>query len=235
MIKVILFDVDNTLLDFDAYVQEAMKSGFSQFSLGEYRDEMYETFTKINTGLWLDLEQGRLTYEELLQIRWNKIFSALGITGDGPAFEKYFKDCLFHSAIPIKGAHDLLAYLKGKYTLCIASNGPHDQQLNRLEKADMLSQFSEVFTSGKIGFSKPSGEFFDYCMKTLNQDEELRKYGEILPSEVLMVGDSLTSDMEGALQSGMKTCFFDRKKSGKGSCLPIDHVIHDLQELREIL
>ena len=235
MIKVILFDVDNTLLDFDAYVQEAMKSGFCKFNLGQYREEMYDTFTKINTALWVDLEQARLTYEELLQIRWNKIFSALNISGDGPAFEKYFKESLFHSAIPIKGAYDLLDYLKGKYTLCVASNGPHDQQLNRLEKAGMLSLFSEVFTSGKIGFSKPSEEFFEYCMNTLIHREELRQHGEILPSEVMMVGDSLTSDMEGAIKSGMKTCFFDRKKSGKGSALPIDHTIHDLQELRDIL
>ena len=235
MIKVILFDVDNTLLDFDAYVQETMRSGFAKFDLGTYRDEMYQTFTKINTKLWQDIEQERLTYEELLQVRWNTIFKALNISCDGVEFEKYFKHCLFDSAIPVEGAADILAYLKDRYILGVASNGPHDQQLNRLKKAGMLSCFSEVFTSGKIGVSKPSLDFFKYCMDALNAFEKNDHNTEISPSEVMMIGDSLTSDMTGAINYGMKTCFFDKAKKEQGRDLAIDHRIFNLCEIKEIL
>lgn len=90
MIKAILLDIDNTLLDFDAYVKDSMKSGFKKFGLGTYKDSDYNTFTVINNGLWHEIEEGTLTFEELKKIRWNKVFDALGISFDGVLFEKYF-------------------------------------------------------------------------------------------------------------------------------------------------
>jgi FMN phosphatase YigB (HAD superfamily) len=83
LIKAILFDIDNTLLDFDSYVKQSMKEGFSEFGIGEYTEESYEIFEKINTEFWHRIELGTLTYDELLLTRWNTVFSALGLQGDG--------------------------------------------------------------------------------------------------------------------------------------------------------
>ncbi len=231
MLKAIFFDIDNTLLSFDKYVIETMKSGFRRFGIAEYTDDMYQTFTKINVKLWQDIEKGELTFEELKRTRWNIVFKALGLDFDGPTFEEYFRACLCDSAIEEDGASEILNYLFGKYTLCAVSNGPYIQQKNRLEKGDMLRYFDQIFISEQIGSSKPSVEFFKTCFERLNENKE----NAILPDEVLIVGDSLTSDMAGGIAYGMKTCFYNPANIAIDETVKLDFVISSLSELKNIL
>lgn len=206
--KVIFIDIDNTLLSFDAYVKHTMKEGFETFGLKPYESWMFETFTKVNNGLWQQIEQGTLTFQELEKIRWNRVFEALRIAFDGVVFEKYFREALYESAIPEEGAYELLEHLHGKYLLCAASNGPYQQQVHRLEIADMKKYFTHLFVSEKIGISKPATEFFDRAFQIVNEGEK----EPVLPEECMMIGDSLTSDIEGGQMYGMKTCFYRRGK-----------------------
>ena len=234
MIKAIYIDIDNTLLDFDAYVKESLRSGLKKFGLRPYEDWMYDTFEKVNSGLWLQIEDGSLTFDELQKIRFNKIFEAIGgIDFDGVVFEKYFREFLNESAIPIEGAADMLEYLSEKYILCTASNGPYNQQVHRLEIAGMLKYFRHHFISEKIGFSKPAKEFFDIALAELNAEQKARGDAEILPSEILIIGDSLTSDMAGGIGSGMKTCWFDRGRKGNTKGKDVDYVVNNLVEIAE--
>ncbi len=223
MIKAIFLDVDNTILDFEACVNESMKCGLEENGV-EFRDEMLVTFHRINDGLWKQLEEGTLTFEELLRIRWATVFKELGIDLDGPEFETYFRKRLHESAIPMEGSFEILEYLSGKYRLFAASNGPHEQQVERLRKADMLKYFEEVFTSGKIGAEKPSGEFFTYCFG---------KIGDINPEECVMLGDSLTSDMKGGYDFGMKTVWLNLK--GKEKPDWVDFEMKSLDEVKDII
>ena len=223
MIKVVFIDIDGTLLDFEACVEESMRCGLIENGI-EYKPEMLAVFHRINDGLWLDLEQGKLTFERLLEIRWATVFEALGIDLNGPEFEKYFRAKLHESAIPMEGSFEMLEYLSGKYRLFAASNGPHEQQVQRLEKAGMLKYFEEVFTSGKIGVEKPSADFFGYCFE---------KAGEIKPEESAMLGDSLTSDMKGGNDFGMKTIWLNLK--GKEAPEWLDREIKSLDEIKDIL
>lgn len=226
MIKAVFLDIDNTLLDFDAYVKDSMKVGFEKYGLKKYEDWMFPIFQEINHEMWCQLEQGTLSYQELLKIRWNKVFKAIGISFDGWEFEQFFKDYLFDSAILVEGAMELLEYLKGKYVICAASNGPYEQQVNRLTKGGMIGYFDYLFISERIGVAKPSKLFFEAAIRELN---------EILPEEILIIGDSLTSDMTGGIDSGLKTCLFDWKCGGDTKGLPIDYVVYTLQEIHEIL
>ena len=223
--NVIFMDIDNTLLDFDECVRRTMQTGFAHFGLKAYEPYMYDVFTRENNALWHRIELGTLTLEELQKIRWSNIFHTLGISFDGIVFEKYFRDSLFHSAIPVDGAYDMLSYLHEKYVLCAASNGPYAQQIHRLELADMKKYFSHFFISEKIGASKPSADFFDYAFREL---------GNISPADAVIIGDSLTSDMEGGLCSGMKTCFYRRNPQ---TPVPagINWVIDNLRDVRKIL
>ena len=229
MIKVILFDIDNTLLSFDEYVKESMKNGFEAFKIGAYKDEMFSVFNQINTILWRSIEKEEITLEELQKIRWNMIFERLGISADGIAFEKYFRDCLFESAIPIEGAMDLLPYLHGGYTLCAASNGPYAQQVNRLRISGMLPYFSHLFISEEIGFPKPAEAFFSTCIKRLSENMEIQ------PCEMLIIGDSLTSDMSGAIQFGIKTCFYNPDKKEIPCNMKLDYHVSSLKEIKNFL
>lgn len=122
--KAIFIDIDNTLLDFDAYVRESMRAGFARFGLRPYEPWMYDIFVRENDKLWQAIERSELTFARLQEIRWNTVFRALGIEADGIAFERYFREALHESAIPVPGAHELLERLHGRFLLCAASNRP---------------------------------------------------------------------------------------------------------------
>ena len=113
MLKAVLMDIDDTLLDFGKCAEQAMRIGFAEWGL-PYDDSTYATFTRINDGLWLMIERGELTTQQLFQFRWNRIFEALGIQADGAAFEKRFLDLLYETAIPVDGADEICRYLKKK-------------------------------------------------------------------------------------------------------------------------
>ena len=235
MIKAVLVDIDNTLLDFDAYVETTLRRGFEKFSLGVFDEERLATFHRVNHGVWRELEQGILTYEEILKTRFNRIFAAMGIEFDGCVFEKYFKESLFDHAIPVEGAADMLRYLRERYILCAASNGPYEQQINRLKVAGMLEYFDHVFVSEAIGASKPAEAYFDHCMAVINAAQAEKGEAAIHNSEVMMIGDSLTSDMAGAVRSGMHTCYFDKQGSHAAHELEVEHEICALREIRQFL
>lgn len=211
--KAVFIDIDNTLLDFSGYVRETMETGFAHFGLKPYEPYMYDIFRHENDMLWRQIELGELVFDELKKIRWRNVFRALDIEFDGPTFETYFRDALYNSAIPMPGAMELLEILSssGRYIICAASNGPYEQQLHRLEIAGMSQYFDYVFISERIGVSKPAAEFFDRAFAELNEGREVED--RISPDKTVMVGDSLTSDMAGGRNYGMKTCYYSRGKA----------------------
>ena len=231
MIKAVLIDIDNTILSFSGCVKESMREGFSFFGLKPYTEEMFPIFERINNSLWKQIEQGTLTFEKLKEVRWNMIFEEIGIDFDGRLFEEYFREKLFYSAIPEDGAVDMLKYLSGKYTLCVASNGPYEQQMNRLRIAGMRDYFTHFFISSQIGAQKPSKQFFDYCISTLKEAE----FPELEPGEVIIIGDSLSSDMSGGIEYGMHTCLYQKNSRTEREYPGVDYVISSLAEINNIL
>ena len=196
--KVIFIDIDGTLIDFEKGAQDAMYSAAKTHGVTLPAD-IYVTFKRINTGLWQSLEKGELTREELHAVRWNRIFKAAGVDFDGPTFEKTFFANLYESAFPVEGAYEILEYLHSKYPLYAASNAIYSQQVTRLTKADMLKYLKGLFTSERIGFAKPSEEFYAACVKETEP---------VNPEEILMIGDSLSADVIGAKKFGLSTCWY---------------------------
>ncbi len=222
--KAIFIDVDNTLLDFDEYTKYILEKGFSDFSLGKFEPYMLDVFHEVNNQLWLQIEEGKINMAELQKVRFQRFFDRLGINFDGVTFEKYYKINLNENAIPVNGAYEMLEYLSKKYILCVASNGPYNQQMHRLQIANMDKYFKYFFISEKFGHSKPSKEFFSLAFKELNKDQE------ILPEETWIIGDSLTSDMAGGRNFGMKTCFFNKKNIDVIE-RKLDLIINDLRDI----
>lgn len=231
MIKVVFIDIDNTLLSFTGYVREAMREGFSFYGLKPYTEAMFPVFEKINNSLWRQLEQGTLTFEELIKCRWDLIFKELEIDFDGIIFEEYFQKRLFNSAVPEDGAEDLLKYLSRKYTLCAASNGPYEQQMNRLRVGKMRDYFSYCFISSQIGAQKPSRQFFDHCFRILREAE----FPGLIPEEVIIIGDSISSDISGGINYGMQTCLYQKNMIYERSDCEANHVVSSLSEIKNIL
>ena len=231
MIKAVFIDIDNTILSFDDYVRETMRVGFKKFGLREYEDWMFEVFLGVNSKLWRQIEKKEITFGELQKTRWNKVFKKLGIDFDGVKFETYFRECLFDNAIPVDGAYEMLDYLSEKYILCAANNGPLEQQTNRLKVGKMLDYFTSVYVSEGVGASKPSKKFFEFAVHDLNKktDESIK------PEEIMIIGDSITADMVGGAEFGLKTCWYNRHKAQLPKKVELDYVIEKLEEVENIL
>lgn len=229
--KLIFIDVDNTLLDFDEYVKTTMKNGFDYFNLIPYEPYMYDIFTTINNNLWRKIETRELTFDELQKIRWNLIFEKLKINFDGVTFEKYFRKELNESAIPVPGSYTLLENLHKQYILCAASNGPYNQQIHRLNLADMTKYFDYFFISEKIGVSKPHKSFFSIALNEVNSDRD----NKITPADCMILGDSLTSDIAGGKNFGMTTCLYRRDKSTNIDSTACDIIIDNLTDLIDLI
>jgi len=235
MIKAVFLDIDDTILNFGAFVRQAMEQGFAAFGLPPYEEGMFPVFERINGELWRGIERGEIARSQLIDLRWQRIFQALGISGDGRAFELYFRDALLHSAIPMAGAEEMIPWLSGRFLLCAASNGPHAQQETRLGLAGFLPYFHFLFISETIGAQKPSPVFFVRCMEILNGRPLPGRAYPVLPGEILMVGDSPSSDLLGGIESGLKTCYFNGRQTPLPDGVRPDYTIRRLTQLRDIL
>ena len=202
--KAVFIDIDGTLLDFDAYVRGVLEEGFRVFGLGPFGPAALETFRRVNDALWHRLEEGEITRKELLDVRFTRYLEELGLEGDGPAFERLFRSRIRTSAIPVPGAAEMLRDLSRDFLLCVASNGPQEQQTERLRLAGMLDFFDFVFTSEGLGIQKPDPGFFRLAFERLNGGREV----PLLPGDAAMVGDSVNSDVRGGKQWGMPAVLF---------------------------
>ncbi len=224
--KLFFIDIDNTLLNFDAFTEQALKNGFQYFSLPSFDKKMIDVFHKENGILWAKLEKGELSFEMIKKIRFQRFFDALGISFPGEEFETYYRKELNESAIIENHAKEMLDYLSKKYLLAAASNGPYEQQMHRLSLAKLDHYFSYFFISEKIGYSKPSVSFFKKAYEEIN----LGRANKILPKDSCIIGDSLSSDMQGGINYRLKTCFYNKKDISEIN-LPIDYVVKDLIEV----
>lgn len=226
MIKAVFLDVDNTLLDFDLCGMSAMRRGFEEFGF-PFEESMYrETFNRINTPLWKMIERNEFTREGLFKVRWTLVFRALGIEGDGPAFEKRFLELLETAAVPVAGASELISYLENKYILCAASNAFYDQQVKRLTLAGMAPHLQHIFVSERLGANKPHSAFFSACLSSLP---------DVRADECVMIGDSLTADIAGGSSAGMQTIWFNHDHIAVPKDCPADYIVTSLDEIRKIL
>ena len=224
MIKYVLIDVDDTIIDFHKSSEDSLRKMFALKGY-PFKDDTMEIFHRVNWPLWKQVTEGKMTVKELRLIRFNEVFKALGIEGDGVEFENMYKDYLAQTAFLMPNAEKLLKYLKSKYKVYAASNAHYDQQYNRLKLAGVLELFDGIFTSYEIGFEKPKAEFFDYCLKELGNPEK---------SEVIMIGDNLMADIEGAKNDGISGIWYNfRERSGNEKIA--DYTVKDLGEIINIL
>lgn len=225
MIKAVLIDVDDTILDFNKCANTAIRKTFADFSLG-FEESYISTFHKINDSLWRKVEFGEMTRDEVRSVRWGMVFDKLGIDFDSALFEKQFIANITETAEPMDNALEVVEYLSKKYTLCVASNSAYSIQSNRLKKAGMFDFFDKFFLSQEIGYAKPNPLYYEKCLEEL---------GNISPSEVFMIGDTLTADIKGGKDAGMHTIWVN--PWGLEAFLDItpDHTVSSLLEIKDIL
>ncbi len=221
---VVFIDIDDTLLDFTKCANDAIKSACNKFGV-PYTTTLVDTFHPINLDLWHRLEKKEVTKEKLFDTRFQIVFDKLGIKADGIAFETAFRENFHESAILVDGARDLLEYLRSKYKVYVASNASMHQQTNRMKKAELDGYIDGYFVSEEIGFPKPQKEFFDACFKALP---------DVKPQDVVMIGDSLSADIKGACEYGLKTIWYNHRNEPT-SDVKCDYIVSQLSEVKNIL
>lgn len=223
---ILLFDADNTLLDFtqteqQAFVETMKKHGFP------YDDEVKKTYDEINHGLWRRYEKDEITRDEVVNTRFGKLFEKIGVTGDGVAFEKEYQDMLGAGSFLMDGAITLLATVRRAGHKCyIVTNGVAKTQHRRLEDSGIVRYVDGVFISEELECQKPAREFFNQVFEVIG--EEHRK-------DALIIGDSLSSDILGGNNAGITTCWMNPDHLVNETPAVVDFEIAHLDELYQIL
>ena len=226
MIRVILWDIDGTLLDFAAAEREAIRQCFAAFGLGACTDEMLARYSAINRQHWEKLERKELTKPQVLIGRFEAFFAGEGIVADCAAVNAEYQVRLGDTVCFHDDGYKLVQQLKGRVRQYAVTNGTKVAQQRKLHNSGLDALLDGVFISEDIGVEKPGVEFFHHVWEVI---------GPYAPDEVLIVGDSLTSDMQGGNNAGIRCCWYNPKGVPAPEHLKIDYNIRDLREILTIL
>lgn len=226
MFKVILWDVDATLLNFEKAEEAGIRGCFEKYNLGECTDEMLENYKVINRGYWQAMERGEIEKPVLLVKRFEDFLNAYGLDASVAAgFNELYQILLGETVVFYDNALETVLALKGKVLQCAVTNGTKVAQDGKLKNSGLDKEFDHVFISEVVGIEKPNKGFFDAVFAEI---------GEFSRDEVLIVGDSLTSDIQGGVNAGIKTCWFNPEGKENTSDLKPDFEIRDIGEVLKL-
>lgn len=222
--KILLFDLDDTLLDFGANEIESLTKLFQQQGY-TFSDELYRVYNSVNKQLWFDYENGNITLDEIFNSRFSETMLKLGKMIDGMGWENQYQELLSNGYQLIEGSLEMCQSLSTSHRMFVITNGITKTQIKRLKQAGLYGFFEDIFDSQSVGFQKPSKEFFDYVMGHI-KDFKVR--------EALIIGDSLNTDIKGGLLSGIDTCWFNRDLKKCSPEIRSTYTITRLTELCDI-
>lgn len=227
MIKTLLWDIDGTLLDFGKSESYGIRKCFEVFGLGECTDEMLKRYSAINRKYWGMLEQGKITKPQVLTERFVEFFSSENIDfNDIEKFNDKYQMRLGDKYFFCDNGLETVTALKGKYKQYAVTNGTFVAQSRKLNQSGLIHIFDNVFISDEIGYEKPSIEFFNIVQE---------KIGTFNKNEVMIIGDSLTSDMKGGNNADILCCWYNPLGLENKYDIKIDYEIKDIAEILEIL
>ena len=218
----ILFDADNTLLNFDAAESKALAETLVNYGI-EPDAETVQTYRTINEELWRQLEKGQIRREKLFGERFSRFLKAINAAGDGVEMNRFYLEQLStHPDLMSPEVLDVLRELSEVATLAIVSNGAQKVQTRRLAESGVMNFMEDVFISEKMGCEKPNARIFDAALRALGVENR---------EHVLMVGDSLPSDIQGGSNAGLDTCWYNPNHAENPGKVVPTYEISSLEEL----
>ena len=227
MIQTILWDVDATLLDFHAAERAAILNLFQKFRMGECTEEMLQRYSRINRSCWERLEKGELTRDQVLVGRFQEFFEKEGLeVSTAPAFNEAYQQALGDTIVYRDDSYQIINSLRGRVKQYVVSNGTVVAQEKKLRLSGLGALMDGIFLSEELGVEKPNREFFDRVFAQI---------GDLDRETVLIVGDSLTSDIRGGNNAGIRTCWYNPEHAAPTEDVHVDYEITDLHEAYHIL
>ena len=227
VITTVLWDVDGTLLDFTAAERAAIKALFAEFNLGECTDAMLSRYSEINVRFWERLERNELTREQVLTGRFVQFFQEFGIdAGIAPDFNEQYQPKLGDTIVYRDDSLNIVRSLRGKVKQYVVSNGTTAAQTKKLERSHLGELMDGVFLSEQLGIEKPNIGFFEKVFSEIGARDL---------SGIVIIGDSLTSDMQGGLNAGIRTCWYNPGRKAVPEGLHLNYVITDLHEVADLI
>ena len=224
MIEFLFLDLDDTILDFHKAERIALSKTIQDFGV-EPTEEILALYHTINKWHWEQLELGKMTRAEVLVNRFGVLFDRLGKNVDPDACAKAYEKNLSIGHYFLPGAEEAVDRLSKKYRLFLASNGTASVQKGRMTSANLYRFFETVFVSQEIGYNKPSLDYFNACFATIEGFDK---------EKAMIVGDSLSSDIRGGINAGIKTVWVNPGHLDCGEIKP-DHEIEALSQLEQLL
>lgn len=224
MIKTVLFDLDDTILDFNMSEKIAIIKTFESFGY-DVTDEMILKYSQYNISQWKRLELGEISREEVKVNRFKLLFDDLGLDLSPKKTTSVYEENLAKGHYFVKGAEEMLNSIYKDYDLYLVSNGAKKVQEGRMSTANISHCFKDIFISEVVGYEKPNVEFFNYVfskIKDFNRDE------------TVIIGDSLTSDILGGKNAKIKTVWFNPNGKKCEDIVP-DYQISNLSEVKPLL
>jgi len=218
--KALLFDLDGTVLDYVALFN-AYKHAFGVNA----PDALLEVYHEINSALWGQFEKGIIDITNLKYRRFADLFSHFNLDADPSAFSDYYLQELGNGGYLMKGALEILTFCSKHFRLGAITNGIGDVQRSRLNKAGIDQFFETVVISNDVGIAKPDPGIFNIAFKDMNLNNK---------EEILMIGDSLSSDILGGINAGIDTCWINNDIKEAGKIKPV-YTILKITELVEIV
>lgn len=220
----LLFDADDTLLDFRKDEKQALVKALTHYGV-PITEENIKIYSDINQGMWKQLERGEITKPELKRTRFKKFFEAIGFECDEEPLtvNEHYLSLLGEGGNTLEGAVDTVKKLyEDGYELYIITNGIAATQAKRLTRSGLLPYINEVFVSETIGYQKPRKEYFDAVLDNIKEKDK---------EKILVIGDSLTSDIQGAMNAGLPCCWLNRYGKELPDEYKVDYVIEDVREV----
>lgn len=219
----LLFDADDTLFDFSKASANALQWTLQQCSL-PFEPAFTDLYSRFNHQVWQEFERGEITSLELRVKRFRLFFDETRLNGDPQTVSPLYLRNLSLGADLLEDAEKVIRSLKDDYRLALVTNGLKEVQRPRLENSTLRDCFEKMFISDEIGAAKPSHGYFDAVFRDIGQPPK---------ESVLIIGDSLTSDMQGGTDYGIHTCWYNPKE--KTSDLALTYKISHLKELVSLL
>lgn len=228
MYKAIIFDLDNTLLDYDLCETDSMSRTGRQHGLDRWErgERFWETYAPINFMYWNERNERKLTIHQVLEYSFRDTLVRLerDIAYSPELARTYWEHfcgiCHFE-----EGAKELLDDLHGGPKLAVISNGIGESQRKRSSTGGIAHLFDAFIVSDEVGHWKPDRQIFEIALRELGVDR----------SEALFVGDSLQYDYEGARAAGIDFCFYNRGKIQPGHGIEPRYTVERIGDIRRFL